>query len=75
MGAADVVGGQCKPGVIRLSNAVRHPLTQILEVLGTAKDTLLRIGALFDPHRTGGILGQHHHPTDTGRRNRFGVPV
>jgi len=66
MPGAHVVGGQGKPGAVRLGDIVVQLVLDLRQVLGAAHDALLGVQAVGHAHRLGGVLGQHHQAAHAG---------
>ena len=66
VGDTDVVGGQGKPGAVRLADIGRQVLLDQSDVLGATTNALPRVQAIDHAHRLGGVLGQHHQAAHTG---------
>ena len=75
MAEADVIGGQGKPGAVRLGDPLRDFVYQGAQVPGAAVYAQHRVQPVADAHLPRRLLCQHHQPAHAGRRARRLIPV
>src|SRR5580658_11250891 len=74
MAVADIVGGERKPGSIRLRNVSGNLLVHLPEIMSAAEDALPWVGGIGNFGLAGRLDRQLHQPLGARWRGRAGIP-